>query len=77
MCGGAGGGNASVSRIAISNDGGAAWQNLVDGPPSTQYMGSLSTNGTDTVFYVTGGQTLWRASASEPGWQSVLQVSVR
>ena len=38
-------------------------------------MGLLTTNGTDTVFYVTGGQTLWQTSTSAPGSRAVLQVA--
>jgi hypothetical protein len=37
-------------------------------------MGSLSTNGADAVFYVTGGQTLWRAATSSPRWEAVLKA---
>lgn len=74
VCDGGGGGNASVSNIAVSDDGGTTWHTLVAGPPSTAWMGSPSTNGADAVFYVTGGQTLWRTSTSAPGWQAVLEA---
>jgi hypothetical protein len=74
ICDVGGGGNASVSRLAVSNDHGITWQPLVRGPPSSQYEGTLATNGTDAVFYVTGGQTLWRTGTSQPGWSLVLQV---
>ncbi len=75
VCGGGGGGNASVSTIAVSNDHGDTWRHLVDGPPSTEFIGTLTTNGADAVFYVTGGQNLWRTGTSEPGWQPVLEAS--
>jgi hypothetical protein len=39
-------------------------------------MGTMTTNGSDAVFDVTGGQTLWRTSISAPGWQAVLQAPV-
>jgi hypothetical protein len=68
------GGDASVSRLAVSNDHGNTWQPLVGGPPSSQYGGPLTTNGADAVFYVTGGQTLWRTSTSQPSWSTVLQA---
>ncbi len=74
VCGGAGGGDASVSSIAVSKDRAATWQPLVGGPPSSQFMGTLSTNGSNAVFYVTGGQTLWRTSAARPGWTAVLEA---
>ncbi len=75
VCGGGGGGDASASRISVSTDQGTTWRPLLGGPPSSQYMGLLTTNGTDTVFYVTGGQTLWQTSTSAPGWRAVLQVA--
>ncbi len=76
VCDGSGGGNASVSNIAVSSDGGTSWHTITRGPPSTQWMGAMSTNGSDTVFDVTGGQTLWRTSTSMPGWRVVLQAPV-
>ena len=74
VCGGSGGGNASTSKIATSDNNGASWRTLLGGPPSSQFVGTLSTNGANTIFYVTGGQTLWRTTTSQPRWQSVLQV---
>jgi hypothetical protein len=74
LCGGDGGGNASDSTISASKNAAVTWQTLVGGPPSTGYEGSLSTNGSDTVFYVTGGQTLWRTSTTDPEWRPVLQA---
>ena len=74
ICAAGGGGNASVSRIALSDDHGAVWKSILGGPPSTQFVGELSTNGADTVFYVTGGQTLWRTTTSDSAWTAVLQV---
>ena len=74
VCGGAGGGDASVSTIAVSKDHATTWQSLIGGPPSNQFMGTLTTNGSGAVFYVTGGQTLWRTSASRPGWSAVLEA---
>jgi hypothetical protein len=50
------------------------WRTLLGGPPSSQFIGTLTTNGANTIFYVTGGQTLWRTTTSQPRWQSVLQV---
>ena len=75
VCGGSGGGNASLSAIGVSGDGGATWHTLVAGPPSTRYVGSLSTDGSNTIFYVTGGQTLWRTNMADTQWRPVLQVS--
>lgn len=74
VCGGGGGGNASLSKIAVSGNGGTTWHPLIDGPPSTQWMGTSITNGADAIFYVTGGQTLWRTSTSAPGWHAVLET---
>jgi hypothetical protein len=74
ICGAGGGGNASLSRISLSDDHGAQWKSILGGPPSNQFVGELSTNGTDAVFYVTGGQTLWRTSTSDVGWSAVLRV---
>jgi hypothetical protein len=34
----------------------------------------MTTNGADAVFYVTGGQTLWRTSTSEAGWHAALRA---
>lgn len=76
VCDSGGGGNASASNIAVSDDGGATWKTLIDGPPSTQWVGSSTTDGDDAVLYVTGGQTLWRTSASKPGWRAVLEAQV-
>jgi hypothetical protein len=78
ICDVGGGGDASVTKVALSSDHGINWQPLVGGPPSSQWEGSLTTNGTDAIFYVTGGQTLWRSSTtSQPGWRAVLQVPAR
>jgi hypothetical protein len=74
VCGGGGGGDASTSNISVSAHQGRTWKLVVGGPPSTKFMGGLTTNGTDAVFFVTGGQTLWRTSTSQPGWTSVLQA---
>jgi hypothetical protein len=74
ICGGGGGGNASVSTVALSDDHGSTWDQLAGGPPSDQYIGTLSTNGADTIFYVTGEQTLWRLSITGTTWQNVLQA---
>jgi hypothetical protein len=74
LCGPGGGGNASVSTLSVSNDLGTSWQHLIDGPPSGKFIGQVTTNGSDAVFYVTGGQTLWRTGTSQPGWRAVLQV---
>jgi hypothetical protein len=74
VCDVGGGGDASVSKIAVSDNGGTAWRPLIDGPPSTGWVGTSTTNGTDAVFYVTGGQTLWRTGAATPGWQAVLKT---
>jgi hypothetical protein len=74
ICGAGGGGNASLSQISVSDDHGALWKPVLGGPPSSQFVGELSTNGTDAVFYVTGGQTLWRTSTSDVGWTAVLRV---
>lgn len=71
LCGGTDGGDPAV---AISDDEGATWHHLANGPPPSSYYGwSLTTNGADTIFYVTGEQTLWRLG---PGsrWQNVLQA---
>ena len=38
ICGGGGGGDASVSKIAVSADSGASWHPLVDGPPSASSL---------------------------------------
>jgi hypothetical protein len=75
ICNVGGGGDASATRIAVSTNRGTTWGTLVGGPPSNQWEGTCTTNGTDAVFFVTGGQTLWRTSASQPGWRAVLQVS--
>jgi hypothetical protein len=74
VCGGGGGGDASTSNISISANQGRTWKPLVAGPPSTAFMGGLTTNGTNAVFFVTGGQTLWRTSTSQPRWTPVLQA---
>jgi hypothetical protein len=74
ICGAGGGGNASLSQISVSDDHGALWKPVLGGPPSSQFVGELSTNGEDAVFYVTGGQTLWRTSTSDVGWTAVLRV---
>jgi hypothetical protein len=74
VCGGSGGGNASTSTIAASGNNSTSWRTLLGGPLSSQFIGTLTTNGADTIFYVTGGQTLWRTTTSQPRWQSVLQV---
>jgi hypothetical protein len=74
ICGVAGGGDASVTRVAVSSGGETTWQPLLGGPPSSQWEGTLTTNGTDAIFYVTGGQTLWRTGTTQPGWQAVLRV---
>jgi hypothetical protein len=36
--------------------------------------GLVHHNGTDTIFFVSGGQTLWRTSESHPGWRAVLRA---
>ena len=59
---------------SISANQGRTWKPLVAGPPSTAFMGGLTTNGTNAVFFVTGGQTLWRTGTSQPGWTPVLQA---
>ena len=74
MCDVGGGGNAGATALGVSSDTGATWHTLLGGPPTTQYEGYLETNGDDAVFYVTGGQTLWRTGTGQPGWQAVLQV---
>ncbi len=74
VCGGGGGGDASTSNISISANQGRTWKPLVGGPPSTNFMGGLTTNGTNAVFFVTGGQTLWRTSTEQPRWTPVLQA---
>jgi hypothetical protein len=74
ICGAGGGGDASVSTVAVSDDNGATWKTLAGGPPSSKFIGALETDGADAIFYVTGGQTLWRTTTSQPAWRSVLQV---
>ncbi len=74
VCGGGGGGDASTSSVAVSDTRGTTWHTLVDGPPSNFFIGPLTTNGADAIFYVTGGQTLWRTTTAQPEWQPVLHV---
>jgi hypothetical protein len=74
VCAVGGGGNAGSSSVGVSADKGATWQPLLGGPPSTQFVGELTTNGADAVFYVTGGQQLWRTATDSPGWTDVLEV---
>jgi hypothetical protein len=71
LCGGADGGDPAV---AISDDDGSTWHRIANGPPPSRYYGwSLTTNGVNTIFYVTGEQTLWRLTAGSR-WQNVLQA---
>jgi hypothetical protein len=74
VCGGGGGGDASTSSIAVSGTPGTTLHTLMDGPPSNLFIGSVTTNGADAIFYVTGGQTLWRTTTARPEWEPVLQV---
>ena len=71
LCSGAIGGDPAVS---ISDDEGSTWHHLANGPPPSRYYGwFLTTNGVNTIFYVTGEQTLWRLTAGSR-WQIVLQA---
>lgn len=71
LCSGTGVGDAAV---AISGDAGSTWHHLANGPPPSRYFGwLLTTNGVNTIFYVTGEQTLWRLTAGSM-WQKVLHA---
>jgi hypothetical protein len=74
LCDVGGGGDASTTSFETSVDGGQHWDSLVAGPPSHMWSGVATTNGAGALFYVTGGNTLWRTDTHDLKWSPVLQT---